>query len=72
MIGISQRNIEKNNSDLLKSGRVQLRVGDGRLGVPELGPYNAIHVGAAAATVPEALVEQLKVSPELYCNCAVK
>ena len=28
--------------------------------VPELGPYDAIHVGAAAPTLPRALVEQLK------------
>lgn len=25
-----------------------------------MGPYDAIHVGAAAPTVPEALVQQLK------------
>jgi protein-L-isoaspartate O-methyltransferase len=28
-------------------------------GYPSAGPYHAIHVGAAAATVPEALVDQL-------------
>lgn len=30
-------------------------VGDGRLGFPEGAPYDAIHVGAAAATVPKAV-----------------
>ena len=29
------------------------------LGFPEAGPYNAIHVGAAAFGIPEELVEQL-------------
>ena len=29
------------------------------LGSPEDGPFDAIHVGAAAPTLPEALVEQL-------------
>jgi protein-L-isoaspartate(D-aspartate) O-methyltransferase len=32
---------------------------DGRLGCPEFGPYNAIHVGAAVEIVPEALLQQL-------------
>lgn len=27
--------------------------GDGRLGYPEGGPYDAIHVGAAAESLPE-------------------
>lgn len=30
-------------------------VGDGRLGYAEGAPYDAIHVGAAAATVPKAV-----------------
>ena len=44
---------------LLQSGRVRLVAGDGRKGVPESGPYNAIHVGAAAAELPQDLVDQL-------------
>lgn len=62
---MARENIEKDQPELLKSGRVKLIVGDGRLGVPELGPYNAIHVGAAALEVPQALVDQLKVSTNL-------
>ncbi|KAH9006553.1 protein-L-isoaspartate O-methyltransferase [Lactarius hatsudake] len=38
---------------------IVLVTGDGRLGYPEKGPYEAIHVGAAARTIPPALVEQL-------------
>lgn len=33
---------------------------DGRQGWSEGGPYDAIHVGAAAEEIPEALIEQLK------------
>jgi protein-L-isoaspartate(D-aspartate) O-methyltransferase len=40
-------------------GRVDVRVGDGTLGVPERAPYDAIAVAAAAPAVPEALYEQL-------------
>jgi protein-L-isoaspartate(D-aspartate) O-methyltransferase len=38
---------------------VVLVTGDGRLGYLEMGPYEAIHVGAAARAIPPALVEQL-------------
>lgn len=37
-----------------------LLAADGRLGWPELAPYDAIHVGAAAPEIPPALLEQLK------------
>lgn len=30
-------------------------VGDGRLGYPDRGPYDAIHVGAAAKEMPRAV-----------------
>mmetsp|Transcript_63576 Transcript_63576/g.143513 ORF Transcript_63576/g.143513 Transcript_63576/m.143513 type:complete len:243 (-) Transcript_63576:114-842(-) len=37
----------------------QIRHGDGSRGWAEQGPFNAIHVGAAAPFVPKPLVEQL-------------
>jgi protein-L-isoaspartate(D-aspartate) O-methyltransferase len=40
-------------------GRVDVRVGDGSLGVPERAPFDAIAVAAAAPRVPPALYEQL-------------
>ena len=33
---------------------------DGNLGDPQNAPYDAIHVGAAAASLPEAYLNQLK------------
>lgn len=33
---------------------------DGRQGWAEFAPYDAIHVGAAAPEIPEALIDQLK------------
>lgn len=44
---------------LLDSGNMKLVAGDGRLGYPEDGPYDAIHVGAAAPEIPKALMDQL-------------
>lgn len=38
---------------------VEVRVGDGSLGVPERAPFDGIAVAAAAPEVPEALYEQL-------------
>lgn len=38
---------------------VDVRVGDGSLGVPDRAPYDAIAVAAAAPSIPQALVEQL-------------
>ena len=40
-------------------GRVMVVVGDGTLGLPEYGPYQAIVVAAAAPRVPAPLIEQL-------------
>jgi protein-L-isoaspartate(D-aspartate) O-methyltransferase len=40
-------------------GSVEVRVGDGTLGVPERAPYDAIAVAAAAPGFPQSLYEQL-------------
>ena len=40
-------------------GEVEVRLGDGSLGVPERAPFDAIAVAAAAPTVPTALYDQL-------------
>ncbi|KAE8587652.1 hypothetical protein XENTR_v10022052 [Xenopus tropicalis] len=47
------QNVKQDDPALLSNGRIKFVVGDGRLGYPEDGPYDAIHVGAAAATVPQ-------------------
>jgi protein-L-isoaspartate(D-aspartate) O-methyltransferase len=39
---------------------VEVRVGDGTLGVPDRAPFKAIAVAAAAPEVPETLYEQLE------------
>ncbi|EHB10444.1 Protein-L-isoaspartate(D-aspartate) O-methyltransferase [Heterocephalus glaber] len=60
LVDDSINNVRKDDPTLLSSGRVQLVVGDGRMGYPEEAPYDAIHVGAAAPVVPQALIDQLK------------
>jgi protein-L-isoaspartate(D-aspartate) O-methyltransferase len=44
---------------------VDVRIGDGTLGVPERAPYDAIAVAAAAPEPPPALYEQLAVGGRL-------
>lgn len=58
----SRKHMKKDRmtKQLMESGRVVLVSGDGRKGYPSEAPYDAIHVGAAAPTLPEDLVEQLK------------
>ncbi|KAI6882277.1 protein-L-isoaspartate O-methyltransferase-like protein [Hortaea werneckii] len=51
---------------LLESGGLKYVKGDGRLGWKEDGPYDAIHVGAAAEGHNQVLVEQLKAPGRLF------
>ena len=57
---LSIKNIKKDHPELLNSEQMILITGDGRKGYSEKAPYDAIHVGAAADGVPEALHQQLK------------
>ena len=60
LVSQSEKNLRADGkARLLDDGVVALAAADGRLGDPEdRGPFDAIHVGAAAA-LPQALVDQL-------------
>nr|WCZ58717.1 protein-L-isoaspartate(D-aspartate) O-methyltransferase [Seculamonas ecuadoriensis] len=60
LVRFSAKNLQTHYPDLVESGRVSVAVGDGRTGLPSEGPFDVIHVGAASAEYPEALVDQLK------------
>ncbi|KAF5476671.1 hypothetical protein F2P56_003385 [Juglans regia] len=61
LVSSSISNIQKSAAaPLLKEGSLSVHAGDGRLGWPEHAPYDAIHVGAAAPEIPQALIDQLK------------
>ena len=55
LVQMSIDNVKKSQdtAQLLASGRLQLVVGDGRLGYDKYAPYDAIHVGAAAPEIPK-------------------
>jgi len=46
-------------SDGLEGGVLEMVCGDGRKGYLPFAPYDAIHVGASAPTIPQDLIDQL-------------
>lgn len=59
LVQMSKTNIMKEDGDLLDSHTVEIMLQDGWKGYKVEAPYNAIHVGAAAATFPIQLMMQL-------------
>jgi protein-L-isoaspartate(D-aspartate) O-methyltransferase len=62
LVDLARNNMNKSEQgrQLLQSGKVEIVCGDGRKGYAAAGPYDAIHVGAAAVEVHRELVEQLR------------
>ena len=53
LVELSKSNTAKSHGALLNSNRLHYVVGDGRKGYSEGAPYDCIHVGAAAPTLPQ-------------------
>jgi protein-L-isoaspartate(D-aspartate) O-methyltransferase len=64
LVQLSVKNLERHHAAQLQSGEIELVVGDGRLGIPG-SQFDAIHVGAAAPSVPQPLIDQLKLGGRL-------
>jgi len=60
LVSLTKENIMKKDGDLIQNGIVQVKVANGWNGWPEEAPFDAIHVGAAAADFPHELALQLK------------
>lgn len=60
LVAMSRNNIQEEDGDLFDSKTVEVMIGDGWKGYPDGAPYTVIHVGAAAATFPKALLNQLQ------------
>lgn len=62
LVNLATDNMSKSREGrtLLEKGRVEFICGDGRKGYKEGGPYDAIHVGAAAQSFHSELLDQLK------------
>lgn len=61
LVDMTRKNMERADRDLLENGIVELSLRDGWKGLPEHAPFDAIHVGAAAESLPKLLVNQLAV-----------
>ena len=66
IVNFSVSNVNKANSWLIRSGRLEILKKDGRKGLPEHGPYDVIHVGGAIDSVPPELEEQLKAGGRMW------
>ncbi|XP_078167106.1 protein-L-isoaspartate O-methyltransferase 1-like isoform X2 [Carex rostrata] len=61
LVSFSIDNIKRSAAaPLLDNGSLSMHAADGRQGWPEMAPYDAIHVGAAAPEIPQSLLDQLK------------
>jgi protein-L-isoaspartate(D-aspartate) O-methyltransferase len=63
----SRDNLRKSprTAELLERGVINVSTGDGRLGMKAFAPFDAIHVGAASPTTPQALIDQLALGGRL-------
>ena len=60
LVALSVKNVAKDTNLQNELGdRIKFERRDGWTGLPDYGPYDAIHVGAAAETIPDALLDQL-------------
>lgn len=68
LVELSRRNMAKSEGGraYISSGIVEFVCGDGRKGYADGGPYDVIHVGAAAKVMHEELVRQLKAPGRMF------
>lgn len=62
LVDLANNNMRKSEDgrEMLRNGKIQFVKGDGRKGWAEGGPYDAIHVGAAATEAHPTILDQLK------------
>lgn len=65
LVHLALKNVMKRDADLLNSGRLVIREGDGWVGIEGEDKFNAIHVGAAAESLPKPLLTQLAIGGKL-------
>ncbi|BEJ15208.1 hypothetical protein CspHIS471_0409750 [Cutaneotrichosporon sp. HIS471] len=63
---LARDNLAKDGVTTGTSPGIDIVCGDGRAGWPAKAPYQVIHVGAAAPTIPDALVEQLAAPGRMF------
>lgn len=66
LVQSSINNVKKGHPEWISSSTIEFVQGDGRLGYEQEGPYDCIHVGAAAPITPQSLLNQLKSPGRLF------
>ncbi len=68
LVDLATTNMRKSDDgkEMLISGKIKFVKADGRKGWAEGGPYDAIHVGAAATEAHAPLLDQLKAPGRLF------
>ena len=71
LVELATKNMEKSEDgkEMLNNGKVKFVKADGRKGWAEAGPYDAIHVGAAATEAHPTLLDQLKAPGRFVIRC---
>ena len=62
---LGKQNISKKYKYLLDTKKIELILGDGRLGYKAKAPYKCIHVGAGSEEIPKELFNQLEIGGRL-------
>ncbi|KAF9985086.1 hypothetical protein BGZ65_011758 [Modicella reniformis] len=62
----AKQNTLKDHPEYIHEGRVVYHTADGRVGYPPNAPYDCIHVGAAADSMHQELVKQLKAPGRMF------
>lgn len=63
---LARNNLAADGIDLGSATGIDIVCGDGRAGFEKHAPYAAIHVGAAAPSIPQPLVEQLATPGRMF------
>jgi len=67
LVDWSVENLKKDGlGSALENDQIKIVAGDGRRGYAAGGPYDCIHVGAAAPTIPQELIDQLAQPGRLF------
>ena len=65
LYNLGKKNISKKYKNLLDEKKIELILGDGRLGYKAKAPYKCIHVGAGSEEFPQELFNQLEIGGRL-------
>eukprot|EP01091_Cochliopodium_minus_P011040 TRINITY_DN3062_c0_g1_i1.p1 TRINITY_DN3062_c0_g1~~TRINITY_DN3062_c0_g1_i1.p1 ORF type:complete len:219 (-),score=55.12 TRINITY_DN3062_c0_g1_i1:32-688(-) len=70
IVELARENLQKDCPQFLENGKIEIKLGDGWKSI-EGKKFDAIHVGAAASTVPESLLEAMDIGARMIIPVGV-